>query len=176
MLRLVAAVGVALLPSVSAAQTAFDFTFDGITGEPMPLAEYAGNALLITNTASRCGFTGQYENLQTVWERYRDRGLIVIGVPSDDFNQELATEAEVRAFCEVNFGIDFPMTAITRVTGADAHPFFQWVEDQGADQPSWNFKEYLIAPDGRLVAEFSTRAEATDDAVIAAIEAVLPDR
>ena len=98
------AVGVLVSPAVSSAQTAFDFTFDGITGEPMPLSQYAGSALLITNTASRCGFTGQYEDLQTVWDRYRDRGLVVIGVPSDDFNQELATEAEIQAFCEVNFG------------------------------------------------------------------------
>ncbi len=157
----------------AAAETAYDFSFAGIAGDTLALSEYEGRPILITNTASRCGFTYQYDGLQTVWETYRDQGLVVIGVPSNDFRQELASEEEVRRFCEVNFAIDFPMTAITQVSGPDAHPFFQWIETQNASQPTWNFKEYLIGPDGALVAEFSTTTNPTDPQVLSAIESVL---
>ena len=168
-----AALAALTFSGAAAAETAYDFTFPSISGDTLALSEYEGRPILITNTASRCGFTHQYDGLQTVWETYRDRGLVVIGVPSNDFRQELANEDEVRRFCEVNFAIDFPMTAITQVTGPDAHPFFQWIETQDATQPTWNFKEYLIGPDGLLVAEFSTATNPTDPQVTAAIESVL---
>lgn len=161
----------------AATQDAFAFSFTGITGEPMPLSQFAGKAVLVVNTASQCGFTQQYADLQRVWQTYRDRGLVVLGVPSNDFGgQEPGTEAEIKAFCEVNFDVDFPLTAKEHVKGSSAHPFYRWAADQvGAlATPKWNFHKYLIAPDGRLVGWFSTVTRPTSQAVTSAIEQHLP--
>lgn len=157
-----------------AAAPAGGFRFRGITGSEIALDEWRGQPVLVVNTASRCGFTGQYEGLQTVWERYRDRGLVVIGVPSNDFHQELATAEAVRDFCEMNFGIDFPMTAIKRVKGRDAHPFYVWAASAMGLAPRWNFHKYLIDSEGRLAASFPATVAPTDPAMIKAIERVLP--
>ena len=152
---------------------AFAFAFDSIDGGRLPLSEFRGRALLVVNTASRCGFTYQYEALQSLWSRYRDRGLTVIGVPSDDFRQELSSEEAVKDFCETNFAIDFPMTSITPVRGPQAHPFFAWAGEK-LGPPRWNFHKYLVGPDGRLRAAFGTGDEPTSRKVLAAIEAALP--
>ena len=152
------------------------FSFTSIDGEALPLSSFAGKAVLLVNTASRCGFTPQYDDLQAVWERYRERGLVVLGVPSNDFGgQEPGSEAEIKQFCEVNFAVDFPMTAKTRVRGAEAHPFYRWAAEElgAAAAPKWNFHKYLIAPDGRLVGWFPTRTEPTAEEVTQAIEAAL---
>lgn len=151
------------------------FSFTDIDGAPMPLSQFAGKAVLIVNTASRCGFTGQYAGLQTLWERYRDRGLVVIGVPSDDFNQELDTAAEVKHFCELNYGVDFPLTAITPVTGDRAHPFYAWAaKAMGARlAPRWNFHKYLLDGDGRLVGAFATGVSPTSRSITTAVEQAL---
>ena len=158
------------------ATTAYDFTFTSIEGDHLPLSNFKGQVLLIVNTASFCGFTRQYDDLQDVWQRYRDRGLVVLGVPSNDFgNQEPGTEAEIKDFCEVNFAIDFPMTKKVRVSGESAHPFYRWAADQlgvGA-RPQWNFHKYLVGPDGRLVGWFSTATKPTSNEVTNAIEAQL---
>ncbi|MEM9247577.1 MAG: glutathione peroxidase, partial [Pseudomonadota bacterium] len=103
------------------------FTFPSIDGGTLALGDWLGRPVLVVNTASRCGFTRQYEALQALYDRYRADGLIVLAIPSNDFRQELATEAEVREFCEVTFGLDLPMTEITAVRGRDAHPFYQWL-------------------------------------------------
>lgn len=156
---------------------AHEFSFTSIDGDPMSMAEFAGKAVLVVNTASRCGFTPQYDGLQSVWETYRDRGLVVLGVPSNDFGgQEPGSEAEIKSFCETNFSVDFPMTEKQVVTGADAHPFYRWAaEAGGADKaPSWNFHKYLISPDGQLVAAIPTRVAPTDPQAIEIIEKVLP--
>lgn len=161
----------------AASPDAFGFSFTSITGEPMPLAHFAGKAILIVNTASHCGFTQQYADLQRVWQMYRDRGLVVLGVPSNDFGgQEPGTEADIKAFCEVNFDVDFPLTAKEHVKGSSAHPFYRWAAAQvGAlATPKWNFHKYLIAPDGRLVGWFSTVTRPTSHAVTTAIEQHLP--
>ena len=156
-----------------AARTAHDFAFTSIEGAPMPLAQFKGKAVLVVNTASRCGFTPQYDGLQTLWERYRERGLVVIGAPSNAFRQELASEAAVKEFCEVNFDIDFPMTELISVRGGDAHPFFAWAaEEKGA--PKWNFYKYLVDPEGRLVDWFGSMASPTSRKVVSAIEGALP--
>jgi glutathione peroxidase len=162
---------------VRAETTAHEFAFPGLEGGALPLADFAGRPVLVVNTASRCGFTYQYEALQALYERYRDRGLVVLGVPSNDFGgQELASEAAVKDFCEVNFGIDFPMTAITRVRGADRHPFYAWAARAlgAAQAPRWNFHKYLVGGDGRLAAAFGTGVEPTSARVTAAVEALLP--
>jgi glutathione peroxidase len=153
--------------------SAHDFAFDDIDETAqLRLADFAGRPVLVVNTASRCGYTYQYDALQALYDRYRERGLVVLGVPSDDFNQELASAAEVKDFCAVNFAIDFPMTAITPVTGAAAHPFYRWASE-AAGPPRWNFHKYLLGPDGRLVAAFPAKTEPDAPAVTEAIEALL---
>ena len=161
----------------AAAERAWDFTFTSIDGEAMPLSAYRGKALLVVNTASRCGFTPQYEGLQALWQRYRDRGLVVIGVPSNDFGgQEPGSAAQIKSFCETNFAVDFPMTDKNQVVGADAHPFYRWAAATlgAGEAPRWNFHKYLVAPDGRLAAAIPTRAEPTSETVTSAVEKVLP--
>lgn len=161
----------------AAAETAWDFVFTSIDGEAMPLSAWKGKALLVVNTASRCGFTPQYEGLQTLWERYRDRGLVVIGVPSNDFGgQEPGSAEQIKSFCQTNFAVDFPMTDKNQVIGGDAHPFYRWAAASlGADAaPRWNFHKYLVAPDGTLAVAIPTRTEPTSEPVIAAVEKVLP--
>jgi glutathione peroxidase len=170
---------VVLAPIAAASErgsTAYDFSFTSIEGVDLPLSDFEGRALLVVNTASFCGFTRQYDDLQEVWQRYQDRGLVVLGVPSNDFgNQEPGTEAEIKDFCEVNFAIDFPMTEKVRVRGENAHPFYRWAEDQlGAKaRPRWNFHKYLVGPDGQLVGWFPTATKPTSTEVIKAIEAQL---
>ena len=157
--------------------SAHDFSFDSIEGSDMPLAQFAGKTVLIVNTASFCGFTHQYADLQTVWETYRDRGLVVLGVPSNDFGaQESGKAAEIKEFCEVNFNVDFPLADKVKVRGAGAHPFYRWARAELGDaaSPRWNFHKYLVAPDGRLVAWFPSSANPTSDKVRASIERHLP--
>ena len=158
------------------AGSAHDFSFTAIEGGALPLAQYKGKVVLLVNTASRCGFTPQYEGLQAVWERYRERGLVVLGVPSNDFGgQEPGNEAEIKEFCEVNFSVDFPLTAKEHVVGAEAHPFYRWAADRlgFAAKPRWNFHKYLIGPDGALADWFSTATEPGSAKVTQAIEAQL---
>lgn len=173
---LAAAAGPRRVQAQGAEIRAHDFAFLDIDGEPLRLNQFAGKPILVVNTASRCGFTGQYDGLQKLWSSYRDRGLVVIGVPSDDFNQELATEAQVRDFCEMNYGIDFPMTSITRLRGTDQHPFYAWAERAlGREKaPRWNFHKYLIDTEGRVVDAFPSRVEPTSRQMISAVEALLP--
>jgi glutathione peroxidase len=161
----------------TAAGSAYDFSFSTIDGDPLPLATYRGKALLIVNTASRCGFTPQYEGLQKLWDDYRDRGLVVLGVPSNDFGgQEPGSEAEIKEFCTVNFDIDFPMTAKTAVRGEDAHPFYQWAaREVGAlGVPRWNFHKYLVGGDGRLADWFATTTAPETARLRDAVERELP--
>ncbi|MEK9797415.1 MAG: glutathione peroxidase [Alphaproteobacteria bacterium] len=156
--------------------SAHDFTFTAIEGDPLPFAQFAGKAVLVVNTASQCGFTPQYAELADLWARYRDKGLVVLAVPSNDFGgQEPGNESEIKEFCEVNYGIDFPMTDKEHVKGADAHPFYKWAASHFGplSKPRWNFHKYLVAPDGQLAGWFSTITSPTSDKVVRAIEAQL---
>ena len=158
------------------AADAHAFSFTSIDGAPLPLSRYAGKALLVVNTASRCGFTGQYRGLQALWQDYRDRGLVVLGVPSNDFGgQEPGSEAEISRLCAEDFGVDFPLTAKTRVRGPEAHPFYRWAraEAGGLAAPKWNFHKYLIAPDGRLAAWFYSWTTPGSARLRRAVEAAL---
>ena len=154
-------------------KSAFDFKFNDINGEELSLSKYKGKNLLIVNVASRCGFTNQYEGLQALWENYKDKGLVVIGVSSNDFNQELKNKEEVKKFCEVNFGINFPMTDITSVKGDDAHPFYKWVKEKYNFQPKWNFFKILINKDGRVVETFSSFTKPQSSKIIDSINKLL---
>ena len=152
------------------------FSFTSIEGQPLSLSDYRGKAVLVVNTASRCGFAPQYAGLQGLWEKYRDKGLVVLGVPSNDFGaQEPGSEAEIKSFCEVNFDIDFPMTTKEVVSGDAAHPFYKWAATHFGtlSKPRWNFHKYLVAPDGQLAGWFSTITSPTSDKVVRAIEAQL---
>jgi glutathione peroxidase len=148
------------------------FTFPSIDGGAFDLADFRGRPVLVVNTASRCAFTGQYDGLQDLYDAYRDRGFVVLGVPSNSFNQELASEAAVRDFCEVNFGIDFPMTGIVAVTGADAHPFYAWAASQGV-VPRWNFHKILLDGEGRIIADFPSQVGPDNARLRTAVEATL---
>ena len=148
------------MASETKTKSAHDFMFKTIEGESLPLSEFSGKAILIVNTASFCGFTSQYTALQDLWQRYRGKGLVVLGVPSDDFgSQEPGTETEIKTFCEVNFNINFPLTEKTQVKGPVAHPFYKWAAAELGlvAKPRWNFHKYLVTPDGRLANWFSDR-------------------
>ncbi len=149
------------------------FQFDSIDGGTLSLDDWRGQPVLVVNTASRCGYTGQYDELQALYDRYRDRGLVVLAVPSNDFRQELATDAEVAEFCEVNFGLDFPMTTITSVKGAAAHPFYQWLSQTEGFVPGWNFNKVLIAPDGSVAGTFGAPVKPLSGRITTQIEAML---
>ena len=162
-------------PSALAAG-AHGFTFQAIEGGPLPMTRFAGRPVLVVNTASFCGFTPQYTALQALYDRFREKGLVVLGVPSQDFGgQEYDEAGKVKEFCEVNFAIDFPMTDITRVRGSDAHPFYAWAREAlGPERaPRWNFHKYLIGPDGAAVAAFDTRVRPDAPDLVAAVEALL---
>lgn len=152
------------------AETAHAFTLPGIDGAPLTLAQFAGQPMLVVNTASQCGFTGQYEGLQALWTEHRAAGLVVIGAPSDDFNQELGSAEKVKAFCEGVFSVTFPLTDILHVKGADAHPFFAWAAARSR-APNWNFNKYLIDAEGALVRHY--RSSVTPAQISSDIKALL---
>jgi glutathione peroxidase len=149
------------------------FTFTGIEGGQIDLDDLRGKPVLVVNTASLCGFAGQYDDLQLLHETYGPRGLFVLAVPSDDFAQELADEAAVKEYCAVNFDLTLPMTAITPVTGAAAHPFYAMLRESHGFEPAWNFNKVLLGPDGQLVQTWGARTKPTSPQMTRAIEAAL---
>jgi glutathione peroxidase len=165
------------VPAASAAeQTAWDFTLTRIEGGPLPLSEFAGQPVLLVNTASMCGFTYQYDGLQQVWERDKARGLVVLGVPSGDFGgQEYDSSGEIKEFCTVNFAVDFPMADKEHVRGTDAHPLYRWLAATlGPDaEPRWNFHKILIGADGLPRGAWGSGTEPDDPAIARAIEQAL---
>jgi glutathione peroxidase len=152
--------------------TAYAFTFKSLDGADILLSSYAGHPILVVNTASLCGYTPQYAGLQRLWTRYRDRGLLVLGVPSNDFGgQEPGGATEIHATAQGEYRITFPLTEKVTVKGRDAHPFYRWAaQERPADAPRWNFHKYLVGHDGWLKAAFPSAMEPTDPLVIAAIE------
>ncbi|GAB5469434.1 MAG: glutathione peroxidase [Rhodospirillales bacterium] len=151
-------------------------TLTGLHGEPLPASLFEGKTVLVVNTASQCGFTPQYAGLQALWERYGDRGFVVLGVPANDFGrQEPGSNAEIAGFCERRFAITFPMTEKTTVVGAAAHPIFAWAArvSDGKANPQWNFYKLLIDRDGKLDSWFTSLSKPESKSVTARIEAVL---
>jgi glutathione peroxidase len=156
--------------------SAHDFEFTSIDGKPLKLAQFAGHPILLVNTASRCGFTPQYRGLEALWQKYRDRGLMVLGVPSNDFGaQEPGTEAEIKNFCSANYKVTFPMTSKNAVIGASAHPLYKWIVSQAGEgaAPRWNFHKYLIDSKGALAGAFPSKVAPDDPKLTGAIEAAL---
>ena len=169
----VMAIGLAVILGTAAVAAPPADPFASIDGGSLSLADWAGAPVLVVNTASMCGFTGQYEGLQALYDTYRDQGLVVLAVPSDDFNQELATAADVKEFCTINYSITLPMTDITHVKGSAAHPFYNWVRAETGFVPNWNFNKVLIGRDGAVVATWGSNARPMSREITGAVEAAL---
>tara|TARA_A100000164_G_C21905171_1_gene772543 strand:- start:1506 stop:2021 length:516 start_codon:yes stop_codon:yes gene_type:complete len=137
---------------------AYDFEFKSIEGNTIDLADYKNKVIVVVNVASRCGFTSQYEGLQSLWSKYKDKNLVVIGVPTNNFKQEPGSNEEIKNFCETNFGIDFPLTEKVDIIGNNAHPFYKWAkENHGIDAiPKWNFHKIIIDKNGKIVETFAS--------------------
>lgn len=173
LVTLLSALGVGTASAAVSSNDVYIHNFKTIDGEPMPLAQYRGKVLLIVNTASRCGFTPQYAGLETLYETYKDKGLVVIGVPSDDFGgQEPGSEKDIREFTSTKFHVTFPLTSKEDVRGKSAHPFFQQIRSELGvfAPPSWNFYKYLVSRDGHIVNWYSSKTTPDSDALKADIE------
>jgi glutathione peroxidase len=165
--------GAPLIMAAAPEPDAFAFRIPALEGGEHDFSAWRGRVLLVVNTASFCGFTPQFSALQRLQDRYGPRGLTVLGVPSNDFNQEAASARQVREICDAQFGIDFPMAAISPVRGPNAHPVFRWLAARGGGEPRWNFHKYLVARDGRSVRGFATRVAPDSIEMTRAIEAAL---
>jgi glutathione peroxidase len=155
---------------------AFDFGFRTLKGEDYPLSALAGRPLVVVNTASKCGFTPQYKGLEALWRARQEAGLVVIGVPSNDFGrQEPGRADEISSFCELNYGVDFPMMEKVHVKGAQAHPFFKWAAGEGGflAGPKWNFFKYLVRRDGGLETWFSSMTAPDSGKFLAAVDRIV---
>ena len=155
---------------------AHDFSFTAIDGKPLDMKSLAGKPVLLVNVASFCGFTPQYTDLQALHETYGPKGLVVLGVPSNDFGaQEPRSEGEIATFCESTYGVAFPLTAKQKVIGADAHPLYKWIAAEAGEgaAPKWNFHKYLIGKDGSLLGAWPSRVRPSSTEVTSAIEAAL---
>ena len=153
----------------------FDFKINSITGEVINLNDYKDKVVLIVNTASYCGFTKQYTELQTLWDKYKSKGFIVLGVPSNSFNQEKKSNSKVKEFCDVNFDIDFPLTSITDVKGEYAHEIYQWAKENYGKSavPKWNFYKILINRQGKIEDTFSSLTNPMSKKITNIIEKIL---
>ncbi len=158
----------------SIAEPVPNFTFDSIDGGKIQLGSYRGKAILATNTASKCGFTKQYQDLQELYEEYKSEGLVVIGIPSADFRQEYKNNDNIKNFCEINFGISFPMTEVNHVVGKRAHPFYKWLLEKHNFKPRWNFNKIIINTKGEVTnlfgATVSPKSPQIKKALVAAIK------
>jgi len=151
---------------------AYDFNFNGIEGNIINLKDYKDKVIVVVNVASRCGFTYQYDGLQTLWSNYKDKNLVVIGVPTNNFKQEPGSNKDIKDFCETNFNINFPMTEKINVIGKNAHPFFNWAKENHGKSaiPKWNFHKIIIGKDGRVADTFSSITKPSSKRFINLIE------
>jgi glutathione peroxidase len=144
--------------SANYTQLAHNFEFMGIDGQSIKISDYKEKVVVVVNVASRCGFTKQYEDLQNLWTNYKDNNLVVIGVPTNDFKQEPASNKDIKDFCETNFNIDFPLTEKLNVLGENAHPFYKWAKENHGNGaiPKWNFHKIIIGKDGKVADTFAS--------------------
>ena len=153
----------------------FDFKINSITGDVIDLNDFRGKPVLIVNTASYCGFTKQYNDMQELWDRYQDKGLVVLGIPSNSFNQEKKNNDDVKEFCEVNFNINFPLTEITDVKGDNAHEIYKWAKENYGKSavPKWNFYKILINNEGKIEDTYASLTNPTSKKITQKIESLL---
>ena len=153
----------------------YDLDIESISGDTIYFSDFKNKVVLIINTASYCGFTNQYEELQVLWDKYKTKGLIVLGVPSNTFNQEKKNNTDVKEFCEVNFSITFPLTTITEVKGVNAHELFKWAKANYGKSaiPKWNFHKILINKQGEIEDTFSSFTKPSSNKIISKIENIL---
>lgn len=164
----VAALSIAAFPAFA------NFTFPSIDGGTIDLDDFRGRPVLVVNTASLCGFAAQFDDMQELHETYSERGLVVLAVPSDDFNQELDDAQAVKDYCAVNFDLTIPMTDIVHVIGPKAHPFYVWLAEEHGFVPGWNFNKVLLGPEGQVVATWGSVMRPDAAPVLREIEALLP--
>ena len=155
--------------------SAYDYNFNGIDGGLVQLNKYKNKVIVVVNVASRCGYTPQYDGLQRLWTKYKDKGLVVIGVPTNNFRQEPGSNEEIKNFCETNFGISFPMTEKVNVIGSKSHPFFKWAkENHGIGAiPKWNFHKIIVGKDGKIAQTFSSITKPTSEKFLRVIEKLI---
>ena len=157
-------------------KVAYDFNFNYLDGSPLSLAEYKNKVIVVVNVASQCGFTNQYEDMQKIWETYQKKGLIILGVPSNNFgNQEPGSNKEIKNFCEAKFGITFPMTEKVSVKGEKAHPFYVWAKKNHGKSavPKWNFHKIIIDKSGKVSETFTSITKPTSKKFKRSIEKLL---
>ena len=160
MKRLLLLMVLTALPALAnACPTLLEQRYNSLQGKPVNLCDFAGRPILVVNTASKCGYAPQFEKLEALHRRYQGRGLVVLGFPSNDFNQELATNQEIAQFCKLTYFVEFPMIEKGSVSGPGANAFFKQLAAASGTAPQWNFHKYLIAPDGKTVHSFGTRVE-----------------
>ena len=161
--------------TMSSDKSFHDFSIESISGGDISLADYKNKVVLLVNTASQCGFTPQYAGLQKIYDRYKDDGFVVLGVPSDDFKQELSSDDDVKKFCEIRYGVNFPLTSIQRIKGDSAHPLYKWISGNTSviGQPRWNFHKYLIGKEGQILNWFSSMTSPTSDGLLKQVEQAL---
>jgi glutathione peroxidase len=147
--------------------------FKTLQGQAINLCDYRGKPILVVNTASKCGFTPQFEKLEGLYSRYKDKGLLVIGFPSNDFKQELTSNSEIGSFCKLTYGVKFPMVAKGAVKGENANPFYKQLIAASGTEPQWNFHKYVISADGKTVHSFRSAVEPDDAAILKLIEPAL---
>jgi glutathione peroxidase len=161
-LRLALAAAALALPGAAPAAECpalLNHSFQSLQGQPLNLCDYSDRTILVVNTASKCGYTPQFEKLEGMYRKYRDKGLLVVGFPSNDFNQELASDKEIADFCKLTYAVDFPMISRASVTGKGAMPFYQQLKAATGQEPKWNFHKYVITPGAKQVYSFGTRVE-----------------
>ena len=153
----------------------YDFQIESINGEIINFKEYENKVILLVNTASYCGFTRQYDDLQKLWDQFKTKGLIVLGIPSNSFNQEKKNNSEIKKFCEMNFNINFPLSTLTDVKGNNAHEIFKWAKENHGKSaiPKWNFYKILINKEGKIEETYSSLTKPTSNKIIKKIESLL---
>jgi glutathione peroxidase len=179
LLAVIALLGMTLM---AAEKTVYDFTLNSIDGQATPLSTFKGKVLLLVNVASRCGYTPQYAALESLYEKYKDRGFVIVGIPANNFGaQEPGTNQEIKAFCTSKYHVSFPMMAKVSVKGSDITPLYQFLTDKTASPSTggeigWNFTKFLVDGNGRVVARFDSAVEPDSPQVSAAIEKALASR
>jgi len=161
-------------PAAAACPALLGYTFPNLTDQPTPLCQFEGKVVLVVNTASQCGYTPQYQGLEALYRRYRDKGLVVLGFPANDFGgQEPGSNGDIAKFCEVNYGVSFPMFAKSGVSAGNANPFYASLAKKTGERPQWNFHKYLIDRSGERVLSFGSAVEPADRKLVGEIERML---